>query len=284
MPQLEIDRCARGDGGRLPFARENPKLRPESRESNHLGGELLLNPRVAVRPSGKRAWGFAPVALVFFALSGLLAAGCSSPPPAPPKPPPPFAHPPVLEVVDAYIAEHPVDFSDPGWKTHVPRPPRVIFDPSRHYYWFLHTSEGALKIELKPKWAPRRVAATIYLTELGFYDGLVFHRIIPKFMAQGGDPLGNGTGGPGFNYPTETHRKARHSKRGVVSTANSGPRSEGSQFFIIFDAAEGLDRKHTVFGQVVEGLGTLRSLENYGSESGEPRKVVIIKRAEIRVD
>jgi peptidyl-prolyl cis-trans isomerase B (cyclophilin B) len=222
------------------------------------------------------------LALVF--VVGLSLSACSSPKSPSKKPAAKFNQPPVLEVIGAYVAEHPVDKADPGWKTNVPRPPVVKFNPSKSYYWYLYTSEGALKIELEPKWAPRRVAATIYLTEIGFYDGLTFHRVIPKFMAQGGDPLGTGAGGPGFNYPSEINRKARHSKRGVVSMANAGPRSEGSQFFILFDAAENLDEKHTVFGKVVEGFGTLRALENYGSESGEPRKVVTIKRAEIRVE
>jgi cyclophilin family peptidyl-prolyl cis-trans isomerase len=190
-----------------------------------------------------------------------------------------------LEVIAAYSDEHPVDIEDPAWKTRVPQPPVVKFDRSRHYFWYLHTSEGVLKIELKPEWAPRRVAATIYLTKLGFYDGLKFHRIVPKFMAQGGDPLGTGAGSPGFRpYASEIHRKANHSKRGVVAMANSGPRSEGSQFYIAFDKADHLDGKHTIFGQVVGGLGTLRGLEMYGSESGKPRKVVLINRAEVRVE
>jgi len=220
------------------------------------------------------------------ALTGLVAAGCSSPSPEA-KPPSSPSDPgvSVLEVIAAYSVEHPVDTEDPGWKTRVPQPPFVRFDRSRHYFWYLHTSEGVLKIELKPEWAPRRVAATIYLTKLGFYDGLKFHRVIPKFMAQGGDPLGTGTGNPGFRpYASEIHRKANHSKRGVVAMANSGPRSEGSQFYIAFDKADHLDGEHTVFGQVVGGLGTLRALEMYGSESGKPLKVVFINRAEVHVE
>ena len=226
----------------------------------------------------KAAWN----ALVFFSLVFFVGAGCSSPPPAVEDPTPGVAYVPVLEIIDAYSDDHPIDFENPQWKLRVPRPPIVKFDPSRHYYWYLHTTEGVLKIELKPQWAPRRVAAILYLTKLGFYNGLTFHRIIPKFMVQGGDPLGTGGGGPGFLYPSEIHRKARHSKRGVVAMANFGPRSEGSQFYILLDEADHLDGRHTVFGQVVGGLGTLRSLEGYGSESGKPRKVVSINRAEVR--
>jgi len=225
------------------------------------------------------------LSLLFLVAAG--APGCSSTSSSGPaqNPPPKFSGTPVLEVIDAYVDAHPPDRSDPGWKTRVPRPPPApTFNPHRRYYWYLRTSEGALKIELKPEWAPQRVATTIYLTQLGFYDGLVFHRVIPKFMAQGGDPIGTGRGGPGFGYPVETSRKGRHSKRGVVAMANSGPRTEGSQFFILFDAADHLDGRHTVFGQVVEGLGTLKAMENYGSEDGKPKKIVVIRRAEILVE
>ncbi len=216
--------------------------------------------------------------------SALVLGACSSPPKAPTakaeKTRPPAV--PVVKAVDAHIASHPVDKSDPLWKTRVPRPPMLEYDPSLEYYWFLHTSEGGIKIKLKPEYAPGHVTSTIYLTRLGFYDGLTFHRIIPKFMAQGGDPLGNGSGGPGYRMAGEFSRKARHNKRGVVSAANSGPRTDGSQFFIMFGSdAEHLDGKHTVYGQVVEGMGTLKNIEVYGSESGVPERTVYIRRAEI---
>jgi cyclophilin family peptidyl-prolyl cis-trans isomerase len=147
----------------------------------------------------------------------------------------------------------------------------------------LFTSHGLLKIEFKPEKAPRHVGTMLYLTRLGFFDGLGFHRIIPKFMAQGGDPTGTGKGGPGFRYAGEFPRGApRHNKRGVVSMANAGSRTDGSQFFILFDEAPHLDGKHTVFGQVVEGFGTLRQIEVLGSKDGKPREPVLIERAEIR--
>lgn len=240
----------------------------------------MFDRRICARSS--RLFFFGRRLVPWIALGLLLGMGCSSPPPAPEGPTTEVVYVPVLEVIDAYSDLHPVDFENPAWKLRVPRPPIVKFDPSRHYYWYLHTTEGVLKIELKPQWAPRRVAAILYLTQLGFYDGLVFHRIIPKFMVQGGDPLGTGGGGPGFLYPSEFHRKARHSKRGIVAMANSGPRTEGSQFYILLDKADHLDGRHTVFGQVVGGLGTLRLLESYGSESGKPRKPVAVNRAEVR--
>jgi len=186
-----------------------------------------------------------------------------------------------IEAIDAYIAEHPADKSNPRWKTRVPRPPFVQFDPAKKYYWTLATSKGLIKIELWPQYAPHHVSSTIYLTRLGFYDGLTFHRIIPGFMAQAGDPLGTGAGGPGFRYAGEFHKKAKHDDKGIVSMANAGPRSDGSQFFILFKENEGLDDKHTVFGKVVEGRGTLQSIEALGSESGKPRATVTIRRSEI---
>ena len=197
----------------------------------------------------------------------------------------PFHGPDPIEAIDAYAGEHPVDKRNPNWKRKVPRPPMSIaFDPNKTYYWFLHTSEGVIKIELKPEWAPKHVASTIYLTRIGFYNGLGFHRIIPQFMAQGGDPIGDGSGGPGFRYAGEFHKKGKHKKRGTVSMANSGPRTDGSQFFILFKEQPSLDGKHTVFGQVVEGKGTLRSIEAFGSQSGKPRKPVTIIRSEIWVE
>jgi cyclophilin family peptidyl-prolyl cis-trans isomerase len=199
--------------------------------------------------------------------------------------PVPWSGPDPIEVIDAYIDAHPVDPADPRWKVRVPRPPpNVRFDPNQEYFWTLITSEGLIKIQLQPKYAPRHVTSTIYLTRRGFYDGLGFHRIIPQFMAQGGDPLGNGTGSPGFRYAGEIHKKAIHDERGIVSMANSGPRTDGSQFFILFKEAENLDGKHTIFGEVVEGWGTLKSMEMLGSEDGKPRKPVTIERAVIGVE
>lgn len=189
-----------------------------------------------------------------------------------------------IERIDAFIAEHPVDKSDPAWKTRVPRPPFVQFDPTKKYFWYLVTDAGMIKAEFKPEWSPNHVSTAIYLTRIGFYDGLTFHRVVPGFMAQGGDPLGNGRGGPGFRIAGEFHEDAIHEDRGVVSAANRGPRSDGSQFFITFKKAEQLDNKHTVYGQVIEGLGTLRTIESVGTESGKPRDIVTIRRAEVFVE
>lgn len=214
----------------------------------------------------------------FLVLALLLLVGCGGKQPAPARE---FGGPDPIVAIDAFITDRQIDTSDPNWKTHVPRPPVIAFPANEKYYWVLHTNVGSIKVELKQVWAPKHVAATIYLTQLGFYDGLDFHRIIPKFMAQGGDPLGTGAGGPGFRYGGEFHKKGKHDERGVVSMANSGPRTDGSQFFILFAEAPHLDDKHTVFGQVVEGFGTLRSMEAAGSQDGKPKRSIVIETAEI---
>ena len=192
--------------------------------------------------------------------------------------------PSTLTAVDAFIAAHPVDKSDPDWKLKVPRPAPVRFPSDRIYFWMLLTNVGRMKIELLHEKAPRHVGATLYLTRLGFYDQLIFHRIIPNFMAQGGDPTATGSGGPGFRYAGEFPRYGapKHNERGIVSMANAGPRTDGSQFFILFKEKPELDGKHTVFGRVVEGFGTLRMMEAAATPEGRPKWPIVIERAEIR--
>ena len=116
----------------------------------------------------------------------------------------------------------------------------------------LHTSEGAIELELYPNEAPKTVENFVKLARDGFYDGVIFHRVIPDFMIQGGDPTGTGTGGPGYEFEDEfnEHRVVR----GALAMANAGPNTNGSQFFIVTtDAAPWLDGKHTVFGKVTSG-------------------------------
>jgi len=115
------------------------------------------------------------------------------------------------------------------------------------------TSRGPVRLELYPDKAPLTVANFVNLARRGFYDGLNFHRVIPDFMVQGGCPQGTGTGGPGYKFEDETTNGVRH-ERGVLSMANAGPNTNGSQFFITHVATPWLDGKHTVFGKVVEGM------------------------------
>ena len=168
-----------------------------------------------------------------------------------------------------FIESSGIDTSDDGWKTRLPAPPRLPFDADKNYYWEIETNKGPLKIKLWPHIAPQHVSSTIYLTTLGFYDDLSFHRVIKGFMAQGGCPEGRGTGGPGFQYDGELSPEARHDRPGLLSMANAGPGTDGSQFFLTFLATPWLDGNHTVFGEVVEGKETLPALEVAGSESGD---------------
>jgi len=127
------------------------------------------------------------------------------------------------------------------------------------------TTEGKFKIKLFPDKAPNTVANFVGLadgskTGKPFYDGLVFHRVIPDFMIQGGCPLGTGTGGPGYKFADEFHPSLRHTKPGLLSMATAGPNTNGSQFFVTVAATPWLDNKHTIFGEVVEGYDVVEKI------------------------
>lgn len=171
-----------------------------------------------------------------------------------------------------------------AWKIQLEKPKMMTFDSDKTYYWVLSTNMGTIKIELMPDVAPMHVTSTIYLTQKGFYDGITFHRIIPGFMAQGGCPFGNGTGGPGYQYDGEFSDKVKHNKPYMVSMANAGSGTDGSQFFITFAATSYLDGKHTIFGQVVDGEDVVKKIETYGSSSGTPKEPVVIEHAAIEVE
>ena len=115
-----------------------------------------------------------------------------------------------------------------------------------------NTSKGDIRIQLFEKLVPNTVANFVKLIEDGFYNGLKFHRVIPDFMIQGGCPLGNGTGGPGYQFADEFHPELKHDGPGVLSMANSGPNTNGSQFFITHVETPWLDGKHSVFGKVLD--------------------------------
>jgi len=139
-------------------------------------------------------------------------------------------------------------------------------------------------VKLLPEAAPMHVSSTIYLTLLGFYDETAFHRVIPGFMAQGGDPLGRGTGDPGYKYAGEFGSSRKHDKPGLLSMANAGPGTDGSQFFLTFVPTPWLDGKHTIFGEVVEGMGALQELERRGTQSGQTREPLLLRKATITVE
>jgi len=133
-----------------------------------------------------------------------------------------------IAAIDEFITSESIDKSASGWKTKLNQPPQVEFSDGKTYYWTMKTNVGDIKIKLLPQVAPMHVSSTIYLTRLGFYDGVVFHRVISGFMAQGGDPLGRGTGGPGYNYGGEFSDSVKHDKPGILSMANAGPGTDGT--------------------------------------------------------
>jgi peptidyl-prolyl cis-trans isomerase B (cyclophilin B) len=185
--------------------------------------------------------------------------------------------------IEAYIESKDIDKVRNRWKEQLPPPLVVEFDPSKKYFWNLHTNVGDIVIEFMPDVAPKHVSSTIYLTKIGFYDDVIFHRIIPRFMAQGGDPTGTGGGGPGYTYEGEFDRRVRHDKPGLLSMANRGPGTDSSQFFITFVATPHLDGKHTIFGEVVEGMDTVRELEKRGTPKGRPKEKLVIEKATVSV-
>jgi cyclophilin family peptidyl-prolyl cis-trans isomerase len=137
------------------------------------------------------------------------------------------------------------------------QPPAMEIDPQKSYTATLHTDQGDIKIKLFADKAPKTVNNFVFLSRQRFYDATIFHRVIKDFMAQGGDPTGTGMGGPGYRFADEFHPSLRHSGPGILSMANAGANTNGSQFFITHVATPWLDNKHAVFGQVVEGLDVL---------------------------
>ena len=182
-----------------------------------------------------------------------------------------------IQQVDKFIAGAKIDTKKPGWKTMLPKPPQLAFDPAHTYFASMQTNKGPILIKFLPDVAPMHVSNFVYLTRLGFYDNMSFHRVITNFMAQGGCPVGNGTGGPGYQFAGEFSDVVKHDKGGLLSMANAGPNTDGSQFFLTFVPTPWLNGKHTIFGEVVEGMDTLKKLEEAGSRSGatkEPLKMV----------
>ena len=136
----------------------------------------------------------------------------------------------------------------------------MVIDPKKKYTATFKLDKGDIVIELFTDKAPKTVNNFVFLARDGFYDGVTFHRVIPDFMAQGGDPTGTGMGGPGYKFADEFHPDLKHSKPGILSMANAGRNTNGSQFFITFAPAPWLDGKHAVFGQIVKGMDVLRSI------------------------
>ncbi len=140
------------------------------------------------------------------------------------------------------------------------KPPEMQIDPKKTYTATLHTDHGDIVIRLFADRAPKTVNNFVFLSRQGFYDGTIFHRVIADFMAQGGDPTGTGSGGPGYRFADEFHPTLKHNKPGILSMANAGPGTNGSQFFITHRATPWLDNKHSVFGEVIEGMDVVLAI------------------------
>ena len=133
-------------------------------------------------------------------------------------------------------------------------PPEMVIDTQKSYSAILQTDKGDIEVRLFADKTPRTVNNFVFLSREGFYDGTIFHRVISNFMAQGGDPTGTGRGGPGYRFQDEFHTQLKHDKPGILSMANAGPNTNGSQFFITHVPTPWLDNKHSVFGEVTEGM------------------------------
>lgn len=139
-------------------------------------------------------------------------------------------------------------------------PPTLAIDPNKKYKARMKTSKGDIVIELFADKVPNTVNNFVFLARDGYYDGTTFHRVIKDFMVQGGDPTGTGRGGPGYQFKDEFGPNLTHSGPGILSMANAGPNTNGSQFFITHTATPWLDGKHAVFGKVVEGMDVVNAI------------------------
>ena len=137
----------------------------------------------------------------------------------------------------------------------------TVLEPNTDYRALVRTTKGDLVLDLFQEQVPRTVNNFVFLARHGFYDGVVFHRVLEDFMAQTGDPTGTGTGGPGYQFEDEFDPMLAHDAKGVLSMANAGPNTNGSQFFITFIATPWLDGRHAVFGRVIDGIDLLDQIQ-----------------------
>ncbi len=161
-------------------------------------------------------------------------------------------------------------------------PPQMSIDPSAGYTAKIKTNKGNIVIELFPASAPKTVNNFVFLANEGFYNGIIFHRVIPNFMIQGGDPTGTGTSGPGYKFEDEIDAKLGFEKPGILAMANSGPNTNGSQFFITTASTPHLNGNHTIFGKVLEGQDIADTISTVPAGRGnKPNQPVVIQGIEI---
>ena len=143
------------------------------------------------------------------------------------------------------------------WKN----PPEMQIDPKKYYQAKMETSKGLIELELYPEYAPKTVNNFVFLAKEGYYHGIIFHRVINDFMIQGGDPTGTGAGGPGYKFEDELNGNPLKHETKVISMANAGSNTNGSQFFITHSPQPHLDGKHKVFGKVVNGADVVDAIQ-----------------------
>jgi cyclophilin family peptidyl-prolyl cis-trans isomerase len=173
-----------------------------------------------------------------------------------------------------------VDGSSPKRQSFDSEPPMLI-DTSKRYTATMTTSAGTMNISLDPLAAPRAVNSFVFLARYHYFDGIVFHRVIPGFVLQGGDPTGTGRGGPGYQFADELPAAGRY-EVGSLAMANAGPNTNGSQFFVI-SGPDGvrLPPSYSLFGKVVSGLDTVAAIDRIGTPSGKPTEKVTIESVTI---
>ncbi len=159
--------------------------------------------------------------------------------------------------------------------------PPMIIDTAKSYTATMVTSKGTLEIVLDALGAPTTVNSFVFLARWHYYDGIVFHRVIPNFVLQGGDPTGTGTGGPGYKFNDELPKAGRY-EMGSLAMANAGPHTNGSQFFVI-SGPDGmrLPPQYALFGKVVKGLDVVQTINDIGTPSGKPKEDVVIESVTI---
>ena len=155
-----------------------------------------------------------------------------------------------------------------------PSAPAMTIDPKKSYSATLKTTKGDVVIDLFADKAPKTVNNFVFLAREGFYNGVTFHRVIKNFMVQGGDPTGSGSGGPGYKFGDEFHPALKHDGPGVLSMANAGPGTNGSQFFITHVATPWLDGKHSVFGRVTQGMDVVNAIPERDPGRGGPSESI----------
>ncbi len=163
-----------------------------------------------------------------------------------------------------------------------PAPPAMSIESDGQYTAKLNTSMGTVEIELLSKQAPKTVNNFAFLARDGFYDGTIFHRVIPNFMIQGGDPEGSGRGGPGYRFEDEFDDSLQFEGPGILAMANAGPNTNGSQFFITVAPTPHLNGAHTIFGRVTEGYDVVESISKTSTGAMDrPSEDVVIQSIEL---